>query len=70
MPPTKVAILGAGFIADIHLESFARWLGAHATSLARCDREALFRYLGERGAKGGASGTGYKARSNARLKSR
>jgi integrase/recombinase XerD len=27
----------------------------------------VFRYLGERGAKGGASGKGYKARSNARL---
>ena len=51
----------------LDLEAFARWLGAHASSLARCDREALFRYLGERGAKGGASGKGYKARSNARL---
>src|SRR5262249_1433109 len=51
----------------LDLESFARWLGAHASSLARCDREALFRYLGERGAKGGTSGKGYKARSNARL---
>ena len=51
----------------LDLESFARWLDAHASSLARCDREALFRYLGERGAKGGASGKGYKARSNARL---
>ena len=26
MPPTKVAMLGAGFIADIHLESFARFV--------------------------------------------
>lgn len=26
MPPTKVAVLGAGFIADIHLESFARFV--------------------------------------------
>jgi myo-inositol 2-dehydrogenase/D-chiro-inositol 1-dehydrogenase len=26
VPPTKVAILGAGFIADIHLESFARFV--------------------------------------------
>jgi len=51
----------------LDLESFARWLGAHESSLARCDREALFRYLGERGAKGGTSGKGYKARSNARL---
>ena len=51
----------------LDLESFARWLGAHASALARCDREALFRYLGERGVKGGTSGKGYKARSNARL---
>ena len=51
----------------LDLESFARWLRAHASSLAACDREALFRYLGERGAKGGTSGKGYKARSNARL---
>jgi myo-inositol 2-dehydrogenase / D-chiro-inositol 1-dehydrogenase len=26
VPPTKVAVLGAGFIADIHLESFARFV--------------------------------------------
>ena len=51
----------------LDLEGFARWLGAHASSLARAGREELFRYLGERGAKGGASGKGYKARSNARL---
>ena len=49
------------------LESFARWLALHASSLARCGRGELFRYLGERGAKGGASGKGFKARSNARL---
>lgn len=51
----------------LDLEAFARWLGEHASSLGGCDREALFRYLGERGAKGGATGKGYKARSNARL---
>jgi integrase/recombinase XerD len=51
----------------LDLEACARWLGVQGSSLARCDREALFRYLGERGAKGGASGKGYKARSNARL---
>jgi integrase/recombinase XerD len=51
----------------LDLEAFARWLGAGGSSLAHCDREALFRYLGERGAKGGASGKGYKSRSNARL---
>jgi integrase/recombinase XerD len=49
------------------LESFARWLARHASTLAGCGREELFRYLGERGAKGGASGKGFKARSNARL---
>jgi len=49
------------------LESFARWLALHASTLAGCGREELFRYLGERGAKGGASGKGFKARSNARL---
>ncbi|HEY6986332.1 MAG TPA: site-specific tyrosine recombinase XerD [Rhodanobacteraceae bacterium] len=51
----------------LDLEGFSRWLGRHGSSLARCGREELFRYLGERGAKGGASGKGYKARSNARL---
>jgi integrase/recombinase XerD len=51
----------------LDLEAFARWLGAHASSLARCGREELFRYLGERGVKGGTSGKGFKARSNARL---
>jgi integrase/recombinase XerD len=51
----------------LDLEAFARWLAAHASSLARSGREELFRYLGERGAKGGTSGKGYKARSNARL---
>ena len=47
MPPTKVAMLGAGFIADIHLESFARFVpdvqitaifsrtAAHAERVAR-----------------------------------
>jgi integrase/recombinase XerD len=51
----------------LDLEAFARWLGGHGASLARCGREELFRYLGERGAKGGTTGKGYKARSNARL---
>jgi len=47
VPPTKVAMLGAGFIADIHLESFARFVpdvqitaifsrtAAHAERVAR-----------------------------------
>jgi integrase/recombinase XerD len=51
----------------LDLEALARQLGAHGSSLARCGREELFRYLGERSAKGGTTGKGYKARSNARL---
>jgi integrase/recombinase XerD len=51
----------------LDLEAFARWLALHASALSRCGREELFRYLGERGTKGGASGKGFKARSNARL---
>lgn len=51
----------------LDLEGFSRWLALHGSSLAGCDREALQRHLGERSAKGGTSGRGYKARSNARL---
>lgn len=51
----------------LDLEAFARWLAPRGKRLAACDRETVFRYLGERGTKGGASGKGYKARSNARL---
>ena len=51
----------------LDLEGFARWLAQHGGSLGTCSREDLFRYLGERGGKGGASGKGFKARSNARL---
>ena len=51
----------------LDLETFARWLARRSSSLDRCDRETLFRYLGERSGKGGVSGNGYKARSNARL---
>src|SRR6185369_1629848 len=36
-------------------------------SRAGCTRESLYRYLGDRSAKGGRRGTGYTARSNARL---
>src|SRR5215467_2106374 len=45
------------------LEGLARWGAAHATTLASCSREQLFRYLAER-----VDG-GYSARSNARLTS-
>ncbi len=49
------------------LEGFARWLAPSGNTLASCDRESLQRYLGERSTKGGSKGSGYKARSNARL---
>ena len=49
------------------LEGFSRWLAARHSSLPGCDRESMQRYLGERSASGGANGTGYAARSNARL---
>jgi integrase/recombinase XerD len=51
----------------LDLEGFARWLAQRSGSLATCGREDLFRYLGGRGDKGGVSGKGFKARSNARL---
>ena len=51
----------------LDLEAFARWLARGGSDLAACGREALFRYLEERSTKGGANGTGFKARSNARL---
>ncbi|GAA0714351.1 site-specific tyrosine recombinase XerD [Dokdonella soli] len=49
------------------LEGFSRWLAARGDSLATCGRASLQDYLGERSASGGATGKGYKARSNARL---
>jgi integrase/recombinase XerD len=49
------------------LEGFARWLASAGSSLARCDRASLQRFLGERSSQGGRSGRGYKACSNARL---
>lgn len=51
----------------LDLEGFSRWLGERGSSLGGCSRESLQRYLGERSTSGGASGKGYKARSNARL---
>jgi integrase/recombinase XerD len=51
----------------LDLEALARWLvGQHAT-LQTCTREMIYRYLAERGTRGGANGKGFKARSNARL---
>ncbi len=49
------------------LESLARWLGARGESLPACTRESLYRYLAERSTHGGVRGSGYSARSNARL---
>ncbi|EQD74675.1 site-specific tyrosine recombinase XerD [mine drainage metagenome] len=43
------------------LGSFARWLAPQGIALGEAGREAILRYLGERGARG------LKARSNARL---
>ena len=51
------------------LEGLARWLGAHGAALDTCTREALHRYLAARSTRGGARGSGYSARSNARLTS-
>jgi integrase/recombinase XerD len=51
----------------LDLEGFARWLAQRASSLARCGREELHRYLSERHTRGGTGGAGYKARSNARM---
>jgi integrase/recombinase XerD len=49
------------------LEGYSRWLAACGHDLASADREQLQRYLGERSRSGGIAGSGYKARSNARL---
>ena len=49
------------------LEGFARWLAPQSRTLDGCSREALYKYLAQRSAKGGRKGNGYTARSNARL---
>ena len=51
----------------LDLEGFSRWLAAQDGSLATCARDSMQRYLGERSRCGGRAGSGYKARSNARL---
>lgn len=51
----------------LDLEGFSRWLAGRDRSLCDCSRDLVQRYLGERSASGGATGHGYKARSNARL---
>ena len=49
------------------LEAFARWLAGEGSGLADASREQLFRYLAGRSSVGGRNGSGYHARSNARL---
>jgi integrase/recombinase XerD len=49
------------------LEALALWLGRQGLSLDGCTRQALYRYLSERSSRGGQRGTGFTARSNARL---
>jgi integrase/recombinase XerD len=49
------------------LEGLARWLAPQSRTLDSCPREGLYRYLAQRSATGGRRGTGYTARSNARL---
>lgn len=55
----------AGYRRD--LEGFAVWLASRGGTLAACGREQVYDYLAERGTRGGRGGSGYKARSNARL---
>jgi len=49
------------------LQGFARWLPARGENLDDATRESVNRYLAARSTKGGRRGTGYTARSNARL---
>lgn len=55
----------AGYRRDLY--GLARWLTARGTDLTACTRDALYAYLAERAARGGRRGSGYSARSNARL---
>lgn len=51
----------------LDLEALAQWLGRHGKTLDGCTRESLYRYLSERSRSGGRRGTGFTARSTARL---
>jgi len=53
----------------LDLEGLARWLAARGQHLDGCSRENLYQYFAERTAHGGTRGSGYSARSNARLTS-
>jgi len=49
------------------LQGFASWLPARGENLDDATRESVNRYLAARSTKGGRRGSGYTARSNARL---
>jgi len=51
----------------LDLEAHARWLAARGRSLADADRESLQQFLAERARAGGRAGSGYSARSTARM---
>ena len=53
----------------LDLNAFARWLAepGQASSLLDCRREQLYGYLASRADRGGKTGRGFSARSNARL---
>jgi integrase/recombinase XerD len=49
------------------LQGLSRWLASQGQTLDAATRELLHRYLAARSAAGGTRGSGYSARSNARL---
>ncbi|MGA9335981.1 MAG: site-specific tyrosine recombinase XerD [Rudaea sp.] len=49
------------------LEGLSRWIARRGEHLDGCTRESLYRYLAQRSSQGGKRGSGYSARSNARL---
>ena len=51
----------------LDLQGFARWLAAEGSSLLTCTRLQVFGYLAMRSERGGKTGTGFSARSSARL---
>ena len=51
----------------LDLEGFARWLASQDSSLLGCTRLQVFGYLAMRSERGGKAGTGFSARSSARL---
>jgi integrase/recombinase XerD len=55
----------AGYRRD--LEGLARWQARHGVELGAATRGEILGYLADRAAQGGRRGSGYSARSNARL---